>query len=159
MLELQKSSLPVKFFSQIFCNTSVKAKISCFFLCFFCLTPMGLENSSCRKTASFLTSCRLKNYKTLHPQSFTNGVKMVNVENCSFFKVNCGFLLVSWEKWKQSVRSITLLYSSTFYGLFLPFFVLEIFKFKYDMLFVINSAAISKFDWFEQSIQFKKVFP
>ena len=34
------------------------------------------------------------------------------------------------------VCSITLLYSSTFYSLFLPFFVLEIFKFKYDKDFV-----------------------
>ena len=75
---------------------------------------------------------------------------VVNVENCNFLKVNCGFLLVIWVKWKQSVRSITLLYSSTFYSLFLPFFVLEIYKFKHDKFFVRNSAAISEFDWFEQ---------
>ena len=68
----------------------------------------------------------------------------------SIFKVNFRFLLVIWVKWKQSVCSITLLYSSTFYSLFLPFFVLEIFKFKYDTFFVRNSAAISKFKWFEQ---------
>ena len=49
-----------------------------------------------------------------------------------------------------AVCSITLLYSSAFYRLFLPFFVLEIFKFKYDTFFIRNSAAISKFDWFEQ---------
>ena len=48
------------------------------------------------------------------------------------------------------VCSITLLYSSIFYGLFLPFFVLEIFKFKYDKVFVRHSASISKFEWFEQ---------
>ena len=48
------------------------------------------------------------------------------------------------------VCSITLLYSSTFYSLFLPFFVLEIFKFKYDKVFVRYSASISKFKWFEQ---------
>ena len=65
-------------------------------------------------------------------------------------KVNWWFLLVIWVKWKQVVCSMTLLYSSTFYCLFLPFFVLEIFKFKCDTLFVRNSAAISKFDWFEQ---------
>ena len=41
-------------------------------------------------------------------------------------------------------------YSSTFYSLFLPFFVLEIFKFKYDKVFVRHSASISKFEWFEQ---------
>ena len=75
---------------------------------------------------------------------------MVNVENCNFLKVNCRFLLVIWVKWKQSVSSITLLYSSTFCSLFLTFFVLEIFKFKDDTFLVRNSAAISKFDWFEQ---------
>ena len=53
-------------------------------------------------------------------------------------------------KWKYTVCSITLLYSSTFYILFLPFFVLEIFKFKHDKVFVRDSASISKFEWFEQ---------
>ena len=48
------------------------------------------------------------------------------------------------------VSSSTLLYSSTFCSLFLPFFVLEIYKFKYDKVFVRHSASISKFEWFEQ---------
>ena len=38
------------------------------------------------------------------------------------------------------------IYSSTFYSLFLPFFVLEIFKLKYDKVFVRYSAYISKFE-------------
>ena len=46
-----------------------------FFMCFFCLTPLWLECSRSRKTASFLMSNRLKKYKNLHPWSFTNGVK------------------------------------------------------------------------------------
>ena len=75
---------------------------------------------------------------------------MVNVENCQFLKEYCEFLSVFWQKWKQSVCSITLLYSSTFYSLFPPFFVLEIFKFKYDKVFVRHSSSISKFEWFEQ---------
>ena len=78
---------------------------------------------------------------------------MVTVENCNFLKVNCRFLLVISVKLKQSVCFITLLYSITFYSLFLPFFVLEIFKFKYDTFFVRNSTVISKFDWFEQPWQ------
>ena len=57
---------------------------------------------------------------------------VVNVENHQFLKENCEFLSVIWVKWEQSVCSITLLYFSTFYSLFLPFFLLEIFKFKYD---------------------------
>ena len=57
-------------------------------------------------------------------------------------------LCVIWVKWKQSVCSITLLCSSTFYSLFLPFFVQEIFKFKYGKFFIKNSASISKFGLF-----------
>ena len=48
-------------------------------------------------------------------------------------------------KWKQSV-CFTILYSSTFYNLVLPFFVLKIFKLKYDTFFVRHSAFISKFE-------------
>ena len=92
------------------------------FTSFFCLTPLGLECSRSRNTASFLTSHRLKKYKNLHPRSFMNGAK----------------------------KTITLLYSSTFYSLFLPFFVLEIFKFKYGTVFIRYSASISKFEWFKQ---------
>ena len=50
----------------------------------------------------------------------------------------------------KTICSITLPYSSTFYRLFLPFFVLEIFKFKYNKFFVRHSASISKFEWSEQ---------
>ena len=50
----------------------------------------------------------------------------------------------------EIVCSITRLYSSLFYSLFLPFFILKIFKFKYYKVFVRHSASISKFEWFEQ---------
>ena len=60
------------------------------------------------------------------------------------------FFSVTWVKWKQSVFSITLSYSSAFYSLFLPFFFLELSKFKYGKFFVRHSASISKFKWFEQ---------
>ena len=56
-------------------NKSLKVKIPCFFLCFFCLTPLRLECSRSRKTASFLMSNRLKKYKNLDPGSFTNRAK------------------------------------------------------------------------------------
>ena len=68
---------------------------------------------------------------------------VVNVENCPFLKGNCKFFSVIWVKWKQSVSSITLAYSSTFYSLFLSLFVLETFKFKYHKLFVRYSASIT----------------
>ena len=72
-------------------------------------------------------------------------MKIVN-----FCRKMASFVSVIWVNWKQSVSSITLPYSSTFYSLFLPFFVLEIFKFKYDKFFVRHYASISKFKWSEQ---------
>ena len=74
-LVLQKTFLLVGFFNWISCNKGSKAKISCFFVCFFCLTPLRLECSRSRKMASFLTSQRLKKYRNLHPPSCMNGVK------------------------------------------------------------------------------------
>ena len=74
---------------------------------------------------------------------------VVDVDNHQFLKKNFKFVAVSWVKWKQSVCSITLFYSSTFYSLFLSFFVLEIFKFKYDKVFFQHFASISKFEWSE----------
>ena len=72
---------------------------------------------------------------------------MVNVENRQFLKENCEFLSVSYLSKMRIVsvfiHSITLFYYSTFYSLFLPYFVLEIFKFKYDKVFVEHSASIS----------------
>ena len=83
MLELQKIFLLVRFFNRISCNKGLKAKISRFFTCFFCLTPLGLECSRSRKTALFLMMSgrnRLKN--------------TVNIENGQFLKENCEFLSV-----------------------------------------------------------------
>ena len=74
---------------------------------------------------------------------------VVNVENHQVLKINCEFLSVIWIKWKQSVSSTTPC-SSTFYSLFLSFFVLEIFIFKYDKFFIRHCASISKFKWFDQ---------
>ena len=67
MFELQKIFLLLKFFNQISCNNSLKAKISCFFLCFLFNLPKAGECSRNRKqkTASFLMSHRLKKYKNL----------------------------------------------------------------------------------------------
>ena len=59
-------------------------------------------------------------------------------------EINLPTYLVIWVKSKQSVCSAILLYSGTFYSLFLPFFVLEIFKFKHDKVFARHYASISK---------------
>ena len=67
------------------------------------------------------------------------------------------FFSVIWVKWEQSECSINLPYFSTFYSLFLPFFVLEIFKLKYDKFFVWHSASISKSKWFEQPCRYYRI--
>ena len=133
MLELKKIFLIVRFFNWILCNQGLKANISCFSLCFFCLSFLRLESAKIRKMALFLVSHTLNKYKNLHPRSF-------------------------WVKWKQSVCSTALLRSNTFYNFFLPNFVLEIFKFKYDKLSIRHSASISIFKWFEQPCTIWVVF-
>ena len=130
MLELQKIFLPVRFFNQISCNKGLKAKISHFLMCFFCLTPwswnvlgaerllrswhhIGWRNTKiCIHGASRMERKRGKCWKS----PIFEGKLRVFISYLSEMKIVC---------------SITLLYSSTFYSLFLPFFVLEIFKFKY----------------------------
>ena len=52
MLELQENQV-LQSDNRISCDKGLKAKISCFFLCFLCLTPLRLECSRSRKTASF----------------------------------------------------------------------------------------------------------
>ena len=131
MLELQKIFLIVRFFTRICCNKGLKTKISCFFSCFFCLAPLRLKSSRIRKIASFLTSYRVKKY--------TNWRRSKRWKSQLFEGKLRVFIRV---KWKQSVCSIVLLHSIIFYRLFLPFFVLEIFNFKYDKFFVKHSASI-----------------
>ena len=122
-----------------------------FFLVFFLFNPPRACKFKLQKDHFVLDVTKVEEIqKSASTELHEWSEKVVNVENCNFLKVNCRFLLVIWVKWKQSVCSITLLYSSTFYSLFLSFFVLEIFNFKYDTFFVRNSAVISKFDWFEQ---------
>ena len=67
--------------------------------------------------------------------------KMLKIANF-WRKIVARFLSVRFPTIKKIVYSITLLYSSTFYSSFLPFFVLETFKFKYDMVFIRHSASI-----------------
>ena len=142
MLELQKIFLIVRFFKRISCKKELKATISCFFLCFLCLTPLRLECSRIRKVSSFLKFMQAEEIqKSSSTELYEWSRNVVNVENHNFLKVNCRFLLVIWVKWKQSVCSIILLYSSTSYSLLLPFFVLEIFKFNYGKFFIRHSAS------------------
>ena len=59
-------------------------------------------------------------------------------------------VFISYLTEMKKVYSITLFILALFTACFYHFFVLEIFKFKYDMVFVRHSASISKFEWFEQ---------
>ena len=101
MLQLQKIFLLVRFFNWISCNKTFKAKILCFFLYLYCLTPLRLECSRIRKTALFLTSYRLKKCKIpalteLHKWN----EDVVNFKNLQFLKGGCEFLISYLSKMK-----------------------------------------------------------
>ena len=100
MLELQKVFLTVRFFNRISCNKGLNAKISRFFTCFFCLTPLGLECFRSRKTASFLTSHGPMKYKNLHPRSFTNGAKTWMLKIANFCRKIASFYQLS--EWNEN---------------------------------------------------------
>ena len=129
MLEIQKVFLIVKFFNRTFCKKGLKAKISCFFSLLFLFNPRRMK---LEKTLYSWPHIGLRNTKKISSTELHKwSESMVNVENCNFLKVSCNFQSLVWVKWKQSVCSISFLYSTTFYIFFLPFVVLKIFKFKY----------------------------
>ena len=84
------------------------------------------------KIALFLISHRLKKYKNLHPWSFTYEWSENVVGKCWKLPIFEGVSIASFYQLYLSEMKIvymfnnSVLYSSTFYSLFLPFFVLEI---------------------------------
>ena len=115
MLGLQKIFLLVRFFNWIFCNKGLKAKISRFFTYFFYLTPLRLEYSRSKKTASFLTSHRLKKYRNLHPLHGASPMerKRDKYWKSPIFEGKLRVFISYLSEMKKSVYSIILLYSST----------------------------------------------
>ena len=151
MLELQKIFLILRFFSQIPCNKGLKAKISCF----FCLTPWDWNVLESERPLHSWCHIGCGNTNTCIHRASQMKQKRGKCWKWQLLKVNCKFLSVIWVKWKQPVCFIILIYSSTFYSLFLPFFVLEISKFQYDKFFIRHCASISKFEWSEQPCRMK----
>ena len=144
MVELQKILLIVRFFNRISCNKDLKAKFSYFFSCLL-FDFLRLECSRIRKTALFL-----KKYKNLHPRSFTMEWKRGKCWKSLIFESKLRVFISYQSEMKTVSIMYIFFYSSTFYSLFLRFFVLEIFKFKYDKFFARHSASNSKFECFEQ---------
>ena len=152
MLELQKIFLLVGFFNWISCNKSLKAKISHFFTCFFCLNPRGwnvLEAERLLCSWRHIGHIGWRNTKIcIHGASWMEQ-KCVKCWKSPIFE---GKLWV-FISYLSEMKIVSMFYNPslfTFYSLFLSFFVLEIFKFKYDKVFIRHSASISKFEWFEQ---------
>ena len=142
MLELQKIFLLVRFFNQFSCNKGLKAKISHFFTCFFCLTPSGWNVLEAERPLRSWRHIGWRNTKIcIHGASRMERKR----GKCWKLPIFEGKLrvFISYLSEMKIVCSITLLYSSTFYSLFLSFFVLEIFKSKYEKVFVRHSASIS----------------
>ena len=159
MLELQQILLLVKFFNQISCNKSLKGRISYFSCVFFCLPPcppppppppQGWNVLAAERSFHSWHHTGWRNTKIWIHRASQIEQKHGKCWKLPIFELNCMFFSVIWMKWKQSASSITLPYSSTFYTLFLSFFVLEIFKFKDDKFFVRHSASIFEFKWSEQ---------
>ena len=121
-----------------------------FFLMSFLFHPLWLECSRIRKTASCLTlhRHRIQKSASMEPHKWSE-----NVVNCLKLSIFEGKLQV-FMSYLSEMKTVSMFYnswcSSTFYSLFLPFFVLLIFKFKYDKFFIRYSASISKFEWFQQ---------
>ena len=104
MLEFLKSFLLVKFFNQISCNKGLKATISWFFLVFFLFNAPGAGKFKLQKDCFVLDITKAEEIqKSASTELHEWSENVVNVENCNFLKVNCGFLLVFLVKWKQYV--------------------------------------------------------
>ena len=111
MLELQKSFLLVKFFNQILCNKGLKAKISCFFLCFFGAGKFKLQKNHFVLDITKAEEIQKSASTELHKWSKNVG----NVENCNFLKVNCGFLLINLSE----MKTVSMFYNSSLLEYFL----------------------------------------
>ena len=149
MLELQKIFLLVRFFNRISCNKSLKIKISRFLHVHS--VPWGWNVLGAERPLRFWRHVGWRNTKICIHRASRMKRKRGKCWKPPIFE---GKLLVfiCYLREMKIACSITLLYSSTFYSLFLPFFVLKIFKFKYDKIFVRDSASISKCEWFEQPL-------
>ena len=108
-----------------------------------------MECTRIRKTMLFLTSHDQRNTKICIHRALQIKQKPVKCWKLPFFEDKLQ-VFVSYLSEMKIVCSITLPCSSTFYSLFIPYFGLEIFKFKYGKFFTRHSASISKFEWFEQ---------
>ena len=121
-------------------------KISCFFLCFFCLILLGWNVLELERLLHSWRHLGQRNTK-------------ICIHGASRMKWKCGKcwklaifegklqVFISYLSEMKTVNncSITLPCSSTCCSLFISFFALEIFKFKYDRFFARHSASISKF--------------
>ena len=151
MLELQKIFLLVKFLNWISCNKGLKTKISRFFIyMFFLFNPpeAGMFWEAERPLRSW-RHIGWRNAKIcIYGASWMEG----KYDKCWESQIFEGklWVFISYLSEMKIICSMTLLYSSTFCSFFVPFFVLEIFKFKYGKVFIRHSASISKFEWFEQ---------
>ena len=137
MLELQKIFLIVRFFNRISCKKGLKAKIV--FFSHFSQLPWGWN---------VLESERPHHIGWRNTKICIHGASGMEQKPGKCWKLQLLQaklqVFITYLSEMKTVCSIILLYSSTFYILFLTFFILEIFKFfKYDKFYVRHSASIS----------------
>ena len=162
MLGFQKSFLLVRFLNWISCNKGLKAEI----LWVFLFTPpcdwnileserllLSWHDIGQRNTKIYIPGASRMERK--HGKCW----KLPIFDGKFWRKVFISYIS-EWNENSMFYNSFLLLVLFfPHYRLFISFFVLEIFKFKYGKFFVRPSASISKFKWFEQLCPFSEIFP
>ena len=122
-----------------------------FFSCFFCLTPLGLESSSSRKTALFLTSLGWRNTKIYIHRASRMERKPGKCWKLQLFEAQFQ-VFIRLSKWNENSQYVLLLFFilALFATCFYHFLFWRYLNSSMTCVFFINSAAISRFDWFEQ---------
>ena len=130
MLELQKIFLLVGFFNWISCNKSLKAKISHFFTCFFCLNPRGwnvLEAERLLCSWRHIGHIGWRNTKICIHRASWMEQKCVKCWKSPIFE---GKLWV-FISYLSEMKIVSMFYNPslfTFYSLFLSFFEIQVWQ-------------------------------
>ena len=136
MLELQKIFLLLRFFNRISCNKGLKAKISRFFTCFFfVLLPWGWNVLEAERSLRYWRHIGWRNPKIcIHGASRMEWKRGICWKSPIFERKL--WIFISYLREMKIVCSIILLFSSTFYSLFLP---LCIYKYIYIYIYTYIS--------------------
>ena len=92
-------------------SCGLNTKISCFFSCFSCLTPLGWKVQAPERLLCSWLHIGWRNTKICIHSPWSKN--MVNVENCNLLKINCRFLL-PWNRAISIKISLKSLFTPTY---------------------------------------------